>query len=286
MSRPSQLLVVALVYGWGNLMALGTDTELDLGAVVIGLATLLPVSASIHLANEHADFETDALTTRTPFSGGSGVLAETGLNRRVALMAAWIALVVGGSIAGASWAVGVLGPVALGLLAAGAFFGWMYSQPPLMLAWRGWGELDNALLGGLVLPLYGYAVLHGRLEGWAILATLPFMALVFVNLLATTWADRRADAQVGKGTLATHWPVQRLRRLYLIVASSGFLLLALLAVDVVPAPVALAGLLAAPLAAWGAATYTRQHNPFPSVAAMVALLLAQVIGWSAFLLGR
>ncbi|MEK6220975.1 MAG: prenyltransferase, partial [Chloroflexota bacterium] len=35
-----------------------------------------------------------------------------------------------------------------------------------------------------------------------------------------------------------------------------------------------------PVAAWGYSRYTRQHNPLPTVAAMIVFLLAQIIGWA------
>jgi hypothetical protein len=35
----------------------------------------------------------------------------------------------------------------------------------------------------------------------------------------------------------------------------------------------------APLLAWGAAWYTRRRSPLPTVAAMVAMALAQLVAW-------
>ena len=76
MARPNQLLVIILVYIYGSLVARAHGISFDLVAFLFGLAVVLPVSASIHYANEYADHETDSLTTRTPFSGGSGALPE------------------------------------------------------------------------------------------------------------------------------------------------------------------------------------------------------------------
>jgi len=73
----------------------------------------------------------------------------------------------------------------------------------LKLAWNGWGALDNALVGGILLPLYGYGVGTGAMDGWVAGACLPFTGLTLVNLLATTWANRTADATVGNFALAT-----------------------------------------------------------------------------------
>ena len=45
-----------------------------------------------------------------------------------------------------------MNPIAVHVLSLGAFFGWMYSVRPFALAWHGWGEVDNAALGGVLLP--------------------------------------------------------------------------------------------------------------------------------------
>jgi 1,4-dihydroxy-2-naphthoate octaprenyltransferase len=119
---------------------------LDRQGYLGGLAALLLVAASIHYANEYADHETDALTDRTPFSGGGGALVELPVPRRLARDAAAVTLVAGVGLAVACLLHGqtVLG---IGVLLLGAVRGWQYSFPPLRLAWNGVGEVDNALLG-------------------------------------------------------------------------------------------------------------------------------------------
>jgi len=279
MARPAQVLLIFFVYCLGVLMAVAQGFPLEADVFWIGALALIMISLSIHFANEYADYETDLLTTRTLFSGGSGVLPETGLPRHLALIAAWIALCVGGALSiGAAW-VGVLNRISLFVLAFGAIFGWMYSLPPLALAWRGWGELDNALIGSIALPFYGYVVHTGRFDWVVILACLPFFGLAFTNLLATTWTDREADAAVGKCTLATRWPILRLRVLYLTVVAGSFSLLLLLHSWGFPPIVVWSSFLVLPVAIWGTSTYTRIRNPFPSVAAMVLMLFVQLVAW-------
>ncbi len=79
---------------------------------------------------------------------------------------------------------------AVGILGGIAIPGWAYSVGPA-LAWRGLGEVDNAILGGLALPAYGYAVVSGAVGPTVLAACLPFAALVFANLLARPgWTAR------------------------------------------------------------------------------------------------
>ncbi len=152
MARPTHLLLIAFVSLLGATMAMALGAAFDAQLLLFGLLVLLLVSSSVHYANEYADYETDAMTQRTLFSGGSGGLPGSTVPRRVALRAARVGLAAGSFIALFGWAAGVLNTTALFLLALGTFLGWMYSLPPLALAWKGWGELDNAVIGGWRFP--------------------------------------------------------------------------------------------------------------------------------------
>jgi len=279
MSRPSHLLLITTVYGLGAAIAVARGAPIGAIRISTGLLALLPVAASVHYANEYADHETDALTVRTPFSGGSGALPETGLHRSIAIRAAQVSLGLGLGFAVICLLHGY--PItALGVLVIGAVLGWQYSVPPLKLAWRGMGELDNALAGGLLLPAYGYAVSAGTVDPVVVLATVPFFALVFANLLDTTWPDRQADVQVGKATLATQWSRRRLRSLYLVAVSLWIGSTLVLRGSVLPPLVADAGLVVFPLVLWGYLRYTRSRSPFPTVSAMVLTAIIHLLAWS------
>ncbi len=277
-SRPAQLGLILGVYAFGVLIATGAGGSLALGEVLVGGAALLPVAASVHYANEYADYDTDRLTQRTPFSGGSGALHRTGLDRTVPLRAGITTLVLGVVLAVVLALVGPLSWTAVLLLAATAVVGWQYSVEPLQLAWRGWGELVNAVLGGLVLPVYGAAVAGGSLAVVSA-ASVPFCLVVLLNLFATQWPDREADGQVGKRTLAVRWSPSRLRRAYAGVAVLAGASLIALTGRAIPRPVTAFSLPIVPLVGYGAYGYTRRHVPWPTVTAMVGLLVLQTAGW-------
>ncbi|NDJ62920.1 MAG: prenyltransferase [Chloroflexi bacterium] len=285
MARPVIMLSVILVYIYGALIAWALGGGFDAAAFAWGFAALLLVSLSIHYTNEYADYATDALTRLTPYSGGSGVLPSGQVPRALALQAAWVTLIGGLIVAVIALWLGLLSPVVLLLLIAGAVGGWQYSLAPLKLAWRGWGEADNAFLGGLLLPVYAAAAQTDSIDPRVIAACVPFMLLDFTNLLATTWADRHADAQVGKFTLATQHTPGRLRAIYaataLIYTLSWLLLAAPIwgGVAALPTPVIVGGFAVLPLVIWGFSRYTRTESPFPSVFTMIALLLVQMGAW-------
>ena len=277
MSRPDQLALIALVYSMGSVIAVARGASPDLPIAVAGLASLLLVSMSVHYANEYADYFADYLAERTPFSGGSGALQRSGLPKRLARQGAVVTFLLGAGLAVVSLAYGY-SLAALAVLLFIGVLGWAYSVGP-SLAWHGMGELDNAVLGGIALPAYGFAVQAGTVTLEVTLVCLPFFALVFINLLDTTWADREADGAVGKNTLATRWPAARLRALYFLGTVVWFASLLALRGRLLPMPVVLASIPAAPFLAWGAVWYTRRRSPFPTVAAMVLTAIAQTVGW-------
>ncbi len=290
-SRPSQLALVGLLYVMGvGMTTVGTPlvgseaTAEGLAGsfqtqVAAGGVALVPVAVAIHYANEYADVDTDARTERTPFSGGSGALVETGLSasflRRALVVAGVLAIGVGlGGLV-----TGVLSPLAVGLLAVGFVAGIAYSLPPIALVRRGVGEPINMVLGGLVLPVYGMAVV-ARPTGIAVLAVVPFTLVVGCNLLAVHWPDRRADAAVGKRTLAVRWPPTRIRQLYAgFAVGAAAIAVGLWWYDVLPAVVTLAHLSPVPFLGWGWITLTRRRSPLPAVAAMVVLAATLTLAW-------
>lgn len=279
MARPLVLVSNVLAWLYGVSIAVGSGESMDVTSVGFSFLAMLCVSVSVHYVNEYADYQTDGLTVRTAYSGGSGVLSKGVVPRTLAMQAAGTTLLLGAGMQLLANYLGLLPWSATVLLGIGAIGGWTYSVPPFKLAWRGWGELDNAVLGANVLPVYGYIGVSGRFELWVIAACLPFTLLAFNNLLAVTWPDRDADARVGKRTLATRWPSKQLRLLYGIVATLSFTLLLLLYEWILPLGVVLAGLMAFPLTLWGAKTYTQNRISHASVYAMVMMMVAQTLVW-------
>ncbi len=290
-SRPSQLALILLIYVWGVGMAtvgpplisrdsaaIAFDATTST-SVALGALALLLVAIPIHYANEAADVDTDALERRTPFSGGSGALIITGLAPGFLLRSLAIVSAVGALVIAASYLNGDLPTDAVVLLCVMLLLGLTYSLPPFSLIRRGVGEAVNAILGGILLPLYGVAVVASP-TWYAVLVVLPFTLVVGCNLLAVHWADRRADGAVGKRTLVVRWAPSRIRATFVLLAVSAILLAGMLwLVGIFPLAVAAAHLVPIPFLYWGWRWLTVRRNPSPSVAAMVALALAVTIAW-------
>lgn len=131
MARPSQLALVALVYGAGVLVGAWRGGTLEPVWILAGATLLLPGSIAVHWANEAADVATDALTVPTRFSGGSGALPGSlteapSLSRWSLLLAAGV-----GVLAAAMVMTGQLAAAARLLLLFGLVGGLAYSVPPV-----------------------------------------------------------------------------------------------------------------------------------------------------------
>lgn len=272
MARPSQLVLVLLVFATGSLVGAWRVGGVDLVPVLIAASLLLPAGVAVHWANEAADAATDALTSRTPFSGGSGALPRSGIAPRA--LTRWSIVLASAVLAGALALIASSGlPVAAGLLlTAGIVGGMAYSVAPLALMRRGLGELLNAILGGLLLPLYGVAAAVGRVEPHHLLAFLPFAFITFCSVMATAWPDRSADGSTGKRTLQVRLEPKRLRTIYALSALTwaGSLVVATWTAAI---PFGLAAFAVLPSAWLGWAWYTRRRSPWPSVISMVGHIL-------------
>jgi len=176
-------------FGWVWLAALFAWTVLDQLVIVWG--------------NDYADREHDAGgSSKTPFSGGSGVLPE-GKIRPAALKRA--ALVAYGLLLTLGVALSVLRTVwALPLTLAAGFLLWAYSYPPIRLSYRGGGEHLQALGIGVVLPLLGFGVQAGGLDAFPWTALVPTYLFGFAGNVATALPDVGLDRRAKKRT----WPVR------------------------------------------------------------------------------
>jgi 1,4-dihydroxy-2-naphthoate octaprenyltransferase len=193
--------------------------------------------------------ETDRLNqSRTPFSGGSGMLAG-GLIKRETVFTAAVACLAAGSAA-AIWLIleDRVGPAAWALMLLTFLGAYFYSSPPLILANTGFGELTASIVVAGLVPAFGHVLQTGQPSGLVVLATAPLVVYHFAMLLAFEFPDFLSDEAAGKTTLLV-----RLGRRRGAALHNAALLLAIgLAVVAsflgLPAQVALAAVISSPLA--------------------------------------
>jgi 1,4-dihydroxy-2-naphthoate octaprenyltransferase len=286
MTRPSQIALIVVIAVNGMLLGLWQMTSASgrQGSAALGLLLVVVAAASTHLANEAADHHTDQRTRRTPFSGGSGALQASRLSPRLPLQLSLTIAVAVAIVALLGAAAGALSLTALALLLIGLAGGLAYSLSPVAAMRRGWGEPLNALLGAMLLPLYGVAAMVETVGVSDVIAFLPLFCVSLASVMATAWPDRTADAATGKATMQVHLAPTTLRRIHL-AASGAFVAATLLSAAVGAMPLALAGLLVTPLVVVGALTYTRRRSAMANVSAMVGLVLITTVALVAEVVG-
>jgi len=206
------LAIVCVLLG----VATAHHAGVDLQALHLALAMLggLAAHAAVNSLNEYDDFRSglDARTTRTPFSGGSGVLpanpdkARYGLVISLTGMAITVAIGVYFVIA-RGWGIVPLGLV--GLLVVIAYTRWMTRSVVLCLIAPG--------VGFALMTLGTHYVLAGTYTPVAWWSTLVPLFLVSNLLLLNQLPDIEADASVGR----RHLMIVHGRRAGLIVYGLG-----------------------------------------------------------------
>lgn len=278
LGRPAILPGGILAYALGAAMGYWHEGAFDWAAAWAGLAVTEVTNLVAHYADEYADVDTDTITRRTWFSGGSGVLPAGLVPTAWALRMAIGLAVLSVALTATLIVVGVLPAAVAWIVGLGLVCGWFYSMPPLQLERRGLGEPDNAFLGGILMPLMGYTVQTGRPTWAAALALLPVFLVVLVNLLGVHWADREADAAVGKRSLVVI--VGRyVRPLHHLLTAGTYLLALVLTGPVLPVAVTLALGATLPVSLWTTVTFARKPSTLPSVLAMSLALVATAAGW-------
>jgi 1,4-dihydroxy-2-naphthoate polyprenyltransferase len=278
LARPVILQGGVLAYGLGVAMGYAQQGSVDWKKAVIGLAITELANLVAHYADEYADVDTDSLTRRTHFSGGSGVLPSGTIPAVWALYAAWLLTIT--TIGLTVWFIlsGVLSWHIAWIVGVGLFGGWFYSMPPVAFERRGLGEIDNAMLGAFIMPLMGFTVQTGEPTLDAFVNLTPIFSIVMVGLIGVHWADRLADAAVGKRSLVVIVG-ERIRFAHYGFAALAYVLALVLAEYTMPLQVSLAILATFPVGMWAVATFGKDSSPTPSVFAMMGTIAAASIGW-------
>jgi 1,4-dihydroxy-2-naphthoate octaprenyltransferase len=197
MGRLKFLLYSPIMYGLGAAYALREGGRIDARLYFFGLAIVWVTHAMTHYCNEYFDYEADVANLHaTPFTGGSRVLVDGLLARRVALRAA---------LALTALALGlmVLLPTTSAKLAgvAAAALAWMYSAPPFRLVGRGLGEATVVLVLNVLTPVFACLVQGVDVGGPLLAVVVPLGVIGYVRMLVMSIPDREGDAAAGKRTV-------------------------------------------------------------------------------------
>jgi 1,4-dihydroxy-2-naphthoate polyprenyltransferase len=234
----------------GNIAAWYTQGYFSWSVFILSVLIGLLIHLITAFVNDVADIQTDAANlTRTPFSGGSGVVVEGRLTRSDLIagagLAAFLAIMLTGvTILGLHVHWGILLFVGWGIMSATE-----YSLPPLNLSYRGGGEFLVLITYSFGIVWAGYFVQAGPVYHplvWFL--SIPVGLATFALIAITQFPDLDADRRAGKRSLVILFGVEpTLFIISLAVALTILSVAAFLLVGVVPIWPGVLSLFALPL---------------------------------------
>jgi len=278
MGRPFVLVAGIIAYLVGLSMAYYELKTLDVTIAIVGLIVLTTGTLMGHYADEYADVDTDKLTRRTLYSGGSGVLPSGIVPVNWAVYSAIFFLLVTLVIVFFSIFNKILPSTIIWIVLPALFGGWIYSMPPFSLERKGLGELDNAILGGFFMTLIGYTAQTGMITINSLLSLIPIFLAVFVNLLGVHWSDRIADESVGKLTLVVKLG-NKTRFLFYFLVFLTYFSTVLVMEEIIPFVVGASILITIPFGIYCSYNFTKTKSPMLSSVFMAVVMFAMIIGY-------
>jgi 1,4-dihydroxy-2-naphthoate octaprenyltransferase len=283
LARPHFLVGGFLLYALGAVIARYEGYPIDFGVYWAGQLFVSSIQLMTHFLNEYWDTETDQLNrSRTPFSGGSGMLGPGGLKRESAFTAAVACLAVASGAA--IWLVieRRVGPAALAIMVL-AFLGtYFYSSPPVKLVATGFGEIAASVLVAGFVPALAHVLQAGKPSLTVLLATAPLVVFHLAMLVAFEFPDFLSDEAAGKLTLLVRLGRRRGAALHNGALLAAFGLTVAATFLGLPARVALAVVISSPVALLQIATIRRMRRGEPVSFTRLTVLAVLIFGLTTY----
>ena len=223
----------------------------SIGYFLLSVLAMLLLHSGTIIVNDYFDFRsgTDILNkSRTPYSGGSGLLPEKTLQPKHVLLVGIGCFILCISIG--MLIVIFRSPALLLIGIAGVCLGIAYTTPPFKLCYRGLGEIARLAATPLIVlgaffvqvPVTSFPGFTGIYQGLliCIAAAVPVAFFNTAALYIFEFPDYEADRQVGKNNLVVKLGTKNASYLYLLMqaVAYGSLILAILS-SLVPWPAAI-----------------------------------------------
>lgn len=291
LGRPLFLGGGFLLYGLGALIAAVHGHAIDVRRYALGQGAVTAFQLMTHYANDYFDYEADrANLTPTRWSGGSRVLVDGELPRKVALIAAIVLAGIGMLLS--TLLVCDAGASIVPTLGAMAVLAWTYSAPPVRLCARGAGEITTALVVTGLVPWLAFSLQAPDLRGAStvLLAIAPLAVLQIAMVVAIEFPDAAGDAATGKRTLVVRLGPERAAQLYVLLMTLAYLCLPLASLLGLSTRVVVAATLPAPLAIWRISAVADARDPqahgrltFLAVFLLVGTTIAELVAFATLL---
>lgn len=171
--------------------------------MMLGYLILFGAHLSVSYTNDYFDMDADKHNVSSPFSGGSGVLQRNPELAKPSLFFGIALIILSFVFAGIYSLSFGIDPIFLILVISGNALGWSYTAPPLRLAYRGFGEVSTSITVGILVTLFGFYVMAGKLTDTFFIFAVPMALYGTVFILDVQIPDMEADRKGGKRTIVT-----------------------------------------------------------------------------------
>lgn len=221
--RVKFLLASVIAVSLGLAMSYWQTKSIDVLSTAITMGGVLLLHASVDLLNDYSDYKRgiDAITKRTKFSGGTGVLPEGLLKASTVYYAGIICLVLG-SLAGVYFIV-VHGWIIAAILGFAILSIYFYSTK---IVDSGLGEIFVGIKGTMIVLGTMY-IQTEQIMPTNILAGIIAGTLSSFVLFITSFPDHDADKQKGRKTLVILLGKTKASSLYWVFPGVAYGLVAL-----------------------------------------------------------
>lgn len=237
-ARPAAHPIIFAPLLIGQVLAIHAHQQFS---AVLFLHTLLfGVLYQVHLLylNDYADAAIDKTNAQYWLSGGSRVLPDGKLRRRDLLVGANAALVV---MVGYAFLLVVFleRPWMIVAMAMAVGLSWAYNMRPLQLSYRGHGEIVQGLGCGILLPLIGFYMQQGSLQGFSFSVLIPLYLMFYASNIITALPDYQSDKDGHKRTYPVRHGQRRARTTAMLLLGLAHVGVILVSFDVSPISLAI-----------------------------------------------
>ena len=234
----------------GTALAWNMTGKFSLYKFILVLVGVPLFNAGTNLANDYYDHKTgndDINTSLTPFSGGSRVIQNGVIPAKHMLIGSFLFFGLG-SVMGLYLNAITPGNLVLYLGIFGLLSGFLYTATPVLIGYRGVGELVVGLNLG-TLTIIGSYFVQAHSVSWPVFwMSLPIGFLVAAILYINQFPDYEADKAVNKKHLVVRLGKRRAVYGYYLLIASTYLVIAGSVLFRMVTPFALVSFLTLPLA--------------------------------------
>ncbi len=234
----------------GTALAWNMTGKFSLYKFILVLVGVPLFNAGTNLANDYYDHKTgndDINTSLTPFSGGSRVIQDGVIPAKHMLIGSFLFFGLG-SVIGLYLNAITPGNLVLYLGIFGLLSGFLYTATPVLIGYRGVGELVVGLNLG-TLTIIGSYFVQAHTVSWPVFwMSLPIGFLVAAILYINQFPDYEADKAVDKKHLVVRLGKRRAVYGYYLLIAATYLVIAGSVLFSMVTPFALVSFLTLPLA--------------------------------------